>query len=108
MGLSYWLLNRALAARPWGVLLAASTPVLSPRAWGNLVKTRQRILTISLLRRGARLFDRRVLRSGRTGPTSRGRAKLHFAAAASTPTLSARLARFIYIRLTAEIAESLL
>ncbi len=28
--------------------------VLCSRAWGNLVKTRQRILTISLLRRGAR------------------------------------------------------
>ncbi|WP_294594784.1 hypothetical protein, partial [uncultured Rikenella sp.] len=32
-----------------------SRAILCPRAWGNLVKTRKRILTISLLRRGARL-----------------------------------------------------
>ncbi|WP_300730624.1 hypothetical protein, partial [uncultured Rikenella sp.] len=30
-------------------------PTLCPRAWGNPVKTRKRILTISLLRRGARM-----------------------------------------------------
>ena len=42
------------------------------RALGNLVKTRKRILTISLLRRGVRL-GLRVLRLGRAGPTSRGR-----------------------------------
>ena len=44
---------------------------------------------------GARGFGyRRVLRSGRAGPTSRGRAKLRFAVAASTPVLrSARLGK---------------
>ena len=59
--------------------MAASTPILCSRAGGNPVKTHKCILTISLLRRGARLFDRRILRSGRAGPTSRGREMLtHF------------------------------
>ena len=38
-------------ARPQGVLMPASTPVLCSRAWGNLVKTCQHILTIPLFRR---------------------------------------------------------
>ena len=88
-------------------------PVLRPRAGGNLIQTRitrlndfllqqsraGRALSARLgkscqnapahfddflLRRGARLSHKRGLRSGRAGPTSRGRAKLRFAIAAST------------------------
>ncbi len=38
-------------SRACGGQMAASTPILCSRALGNLVKTRKRILTISLLRR---------------------------------------------------------
>ncbi|WP_300851992.1 hypothetical protein, partial [uncultured Rikenella sp.] len=40
------------------ILKLPTTQFFVPRAWGNLVKTHKRILTISLLRRGARTsFD---------------------------------------------------
>ena len=41
------------------------------RAWGNPVKTHKRVLTISLLRRGARLSYRRGLPLRRAGGASR-------------------------------------
>ena len=64
------------------------------RAWGNPVKTHKRILTISLLRRGARLSYRRGLPLRRAGaPFGCFTGRLY------PRSLSARLARFIYIRL---------
>ncbi|WP_297832867.1 hypothetical protein, partial [uncultured Rikenella sp.] len=52
-------------------------------------------------RRGARLFDKRVLRSGRAGPTSRGREMLtHFHCQPLPPFSVRALAEILFKRET--------
>ncbi len=71
------------------------------RAWGNLVKTHKCILTISLLRRGARLSYRRVLPLRRAGaPTGRFTHSLYPYA---TRAASAQFLAPLFVRALAEI-----